>query len=240
MAKRFMDTQLYDKQWYRKLKPAQKCFYKYLLLKCDIAGLWDIDMEAASFYIGEEITLTMIDSLNAGQERVIQVENKLWICDFVEFQYGQLSEQCPPHKPVIALLKKYNLFERVIKGLVKGKERVSITLEDKDKDKDKDKDSLKGECEGEMEYHNFIPNFNRPNPDDVQAYAEQIGFAGFVLDDFMEYYDRVDWKQKDTPITKWQPLVKAWKKNQKSLSRAGPAGGIDVEAAKQEALKYAR
>lgn len=91
-----------------------------------------------------------------------------------------------------------------------------------------------------MEYHNFIPNFNRPNPDDVQAYAEQIGFAGFVLDDFMEYYDRVDWKQKDTPITKWQPLVKAWKKNQKSLSRAGPAGGIDVEAAKQEALKYAR
>jgi hypothetical protein len=60
------------------------------------------------------------------------VKGKLWLVGFIPFQYGTLSDECRPHKPVASLLEKYGLLERYQKGI--------DTLKDKDKDKAQDKD----------------------------------------------------------------------------------------------------
>ena len=55
MAKRFIDTGFLDQKWIRKLKPCRKSFLIYLMLKCDNAGVIELDMEDVEFWIGEKI-----------------------------------------------------------------------------------------------------------------------------------------------------------------------------------------
>ena len=60
MAKRFIDTKIWDKSWFRNLKSRQKLLWFYLMTKCEHAGILDADFVAASFFIGEEVSLQMI------------------------------------------------------------------------------------------------------------------------------------------------------------------------------------
>ena len=53
MAKRFIDTKMWDKAWFRKLSPKNKLIWLYLLTRCDHAGIWDADWDLAEFMIGE-------------------------------------------------------------------------------------------------------------------------------------------------------------------------------------------
>ena len=65
--------------------------------------------------------------------------SKLFIKNFVNFQYGELKENSKVHKSVISSLMRYNLFEGVSKGL----DNPYATPKDKDKDKDKEKEKEK-------------------------------------------------------------------------------------------------
>ena len=56
MAKRFTDTGKWKKKWIRQLDPKYKLFWFYLLDNCDHAGVFDADIESASFHIGLEYT----------------------------------------------------------------------------------------------------------------------------------------------------------------------------------------
>lgn len=141
MAKRFSDTKLTRQTWYRKLPPIQKCAWRFLTDECDCAGVWDIDQEAMEFYLGESIDLEKtIDAFNCdGKIRVVRITGrKLFITGFVEFQYGQLSVDCKPHKPVIARLTELSLFDES-KGYPKGYSKGFQTLQEKEKDKEKEK-----------------------------------------------------------------------------------------------------
>lgn len=149
MAKRFRDTKLSREAWFRRLKPAFKCVWDFLCDECDEAGIWSIDLDALEFFIGEPINLD--EFLSVVNKDKVRLEmfgaDKIWITGFVEFQYGQLSESCVPHKKIILLLKKYGLLDRV-PGRVGY--RVSDTLQEKkrqeeDKDKEEEKDLGKSE-----------------------------------------------------------------------------------------------
>lgn len=110
MAKRFVDTELWQKEWFQDLSIKHKLVVKYLFENCDCAGVWDFNFRMASFIIGEKISLEDITTINSLKEQFVILENnKLFIKDFIKFQYGKLSYNCKPHLPVIKLLKKYNI-----------------------------------------------------------------------------------------------------------------------------------
>lgn len=135
MAKRFTDNQKWDHAWFRKLTPTLKCAWFYMLDKCDSAGIWTVDEEAMAFNIGAPVKATDFDIfLKLGKIQFIS-SDKILILGFIEFQYGTLSEDCKPHKPVIERLRKLNLLEAYSKGFE--------TLEEKEKEKDKEKDKEK-------------------------------------------------------------------------------------------------
>jgi len=147
MAKRFTETTKWEDGWFRKLPPRAKLFWFFILDRCDIAGFWEIDWELASFYIGEKVDESILQDFDGRIEKVNS--NKLWVVKFIEFQYGTLNKKMNMHKKIIELLEKYNLLERVMEvlrkgkvrvkeGLVKGKVRVNEPLQEKDKEKDKD------------------------------------------------------------------------------------------------------
>jgi len=153
--KRFTDTEIWKRPWFRKLTPAEKCAFQYIKDNCDNAGVWIPDYEAAEFYIGESVDW---ESLLQQVNKNIQVldSGKWWVPDFCEFQWGELREGTDnkAQRSYITLLKRHRLWplegpkEAPTRGHTTGplgsqekeKEKEKDLEKDKDKDKDKEKE----------------------------------------------------------------------------------------------------
>ena len=107
MSKRFIDTGFMDQKWIRKLSPEKKIFVIYLMLKCDNAGIIDLDIDDAEFWIGKKIG--EVNFLPENYLIPINGGNKYFMPKFIEWQYSDLSSS----KHIVAqarqLLEKYNL-----------------------------------------------------------------------------------------------------------------------------------
>ena len=137
MAKRFIDTKIWDKAWFRRLTPKNKLVWIYLLTRCDHAGIWDADWEAAEFLIGEWVDFKKLPKEITEKMKYIEGEDQYYIPSFIDFQYGELKENSKPHLSVIKRLSE--------KNLLNGSITVHRTLKDKDKVK------LKGKGKEERE-----------------------------------------------------------------------------------------
>lgn len=138
MSKRFTDTQIWEKEWFMKLKPKHKCLWRYLTERCDQAGVWDPNWQLASIYIGEPVTEKDLQQFNEQLETL--ANGKVFIRDFINFQYGRLSENSPAHKPVFKAIEKNNLSDRVFN-------RVAPTLQEKEKEMEEEKEILSKKAE---------------------------------------------------------------------------------------------
>jgi len=153
---RLTDPAIWDKPWFRKLKPIEKCAFRFLLDKCDNAGVWTCDFEAAEFYIGGKIDWeSFVEKVN-GNIMVLE-SGKWWLKDFVVFQCRRViveeSARDNATKSYIGALKKHGLYEEYLNihsDLIRGSSAPDQGLrrgcpaplnKDKDKDKDKDKES---------------------------------------------------------------------------------------------------
>ncbi len=137
MAKRFCDTELWQKEWFQELSLKHKVLLKYIFENCDCAGVWNINFKLASFVIGETVSLEDIEYINSVKEQFEILDNKnIFVIDFINFQYGTLSENCKPHKSIIEKLKKYNLIQRVFKGYPKGMDTLEEKVQYKEKEED--------------------------------------------------------------------------------------------------------
>lgn len=110
MTKRFVDTELWQKEWFQTLSIKHKILLKYIFENCDCAGIWNMNFRLASFIIGEKVTLDDIKYINSTKKQFEIIDNNnIFVIDFIKFQYGVLSYSCKPHLPVIKLLKKHGI-----------------------------------------------------------------------------------------------------------------------------------
>ncbi len=140
MAKRFIDTKMWDKAWFRRLTPQTKLIWIYLLTRCDHAGIWDADWEAAEFFIGDKVNYRRLPKIITDKMQEIDGGSQYYIPSFIEFQYGELRENSKPHLSVLKRLKD--------KGL--------LTLKYKEKDKVKDKTKVKDKKIREKEFSDNV------------------------------------------------------------------------------------
>lgn len=134
MAKRFIDTGMFDDPWFMDLSPDLKCFWMYAITKCNHAGILVLNKTLARIQIGCGDIETVLNEIG---DRIIKIsDDKYFIPKFIDFQYGTLKENNRVHVSVLDTLKKYNIKD-LISPLQGGK--------DKDKDKDQDKDNKKNE-----------------------------------------------------------------------------------------------
>lgn len=136
MSKRLTDTEIWKKDWFLDLPDKQKLLVKFLYDNCNCAGIYEISMRTLKYSFSEEITLEDFKKLK--QVKFIS-EKKIFIEDFIPFQYGVTIENLNPkfsvHKGVLRQLDKNGLLT-VSKPFEKG---YNVTVKDKDKDKDIDK-----------------------------------------------------------------------------------------------------
>jgi hypothetical protein len=154
MSKRFVDTELYDKPWFNSLSCRLKCAVQYIFGKCDSAGIWEPNYVIAAAYVGEGgFVETEILEIDGGQQFEKLPSGKIFVVGFCDFQYGNLSDDCKPHRPVIQKLKKQGLYERVLKGFRKGID----TLQEKEKEKEKVKEQDFGKSENLLDKSAIVP-----------------------------------------------------------------------------------
>lgn len=134
--KRFTDIEIWDREWYMELKPVHKCLMKYIFDKCDAAGCWKPNWKLASLHIGESVNFADLAKLPKQQYEVLE-NGKIFIPDFIKFQYGKLSEKSPAHNCVFLAIENNNLSNRVFN-------RVSNTLMEMDKEKEEEKEIKEG------------------------------------------------------------------------------------------------
>lgn len=156
MAKRFTDTEKWKKPFIRSMKAPYKLLWLYILDECDHAGIWQVDFEVAQIKIGEKLNSETAKEFFAGKIYEFDGGEKWYIPDFIEFQYGELSEQNRAHNSVIRILEKYNLNE--IKPLISPLQGAMD--KDKDKDKDKEKDKYKDKDKEKQPEIELIYPFN--------------------------------------------------------------------------------
>ena len=155
MAKRFTDTNKWRKPFIRGLQGAYKLLWFYILDDCDHAGIWIVDMEVAEIRIGEPMDIEKAIQLFSDKIYIFDNGERWFISDFIEFQYGVLSETNRAHNSVINILMKYELIN-------KNKELISTLQGAKDKDKDKEEDKDK---EINIEFSEFWDLYDKKTGD---------------------------------------------------------------------------
>ena len=156
MAKRFIDTDIWNKAWFRKLTPKMKACFFYLFTRCDHAGIFECDLELASFMIGQKVTEDEISKAFGDKVEVLS-DDKWFIPDFIPFQYTKLNPNVKAHASVIKRLKQYSNSDlTVTKGLGKSLDTVLSTVLDTDIDTDKDKSKAKDKAKEKESYAPFV------------------------------------------------------------------------------------
>lgn len=233
MSKRFTDTDKWRNPWFRKLSPTYKSLWMYIVDACDNAGVWMVDIDLASFCIGEEIDVN--SALEAFDGRVISIgDGKRWqVIDYVAFQFGQeLNPKSKVHASVISLMKKH--------GIDPDSHRVSIPYpkgihSPKDKDKNKNKNSCLitypntpltpqgGEVrvsteiptptteEEKIEARLHVAKKYAPKVDDVVTYGLSRGIPQAEMIEFWDWHDQRGWTLSDgKPVVKWRVRFDSW------------------------------
>ena len=136
MAKRFTDNQKWSKPFIRSLQAPYKILWLYILDECDHAGVWQIDIDVAKIKTGCQ-DLTLEKAIEFFGDKIVLFDNneKMFIQDFIDFQYGTLNPENRAHNSVLSILSKYKLNK-------KNKGLTTPLQGDKDKDKVKDMDKV--------------------------------------------------------------------------------------------------
>lgn len=183
MAKRMTDTDKWKKRFIRELKPKHKLLWLYILDDCNHAGIWEIDLDVASIRVGEAVGYKDLDVFG---NKIIMFDNneKCFIPDFIEFQYGELNPNSNVHKSVISLLSRYNL-----EGYMKGTQTPPEPIIDK-----------------------TAKRFKKPTVEDVSLYCQSRN--NFVdAEKFFDFYSSNGWKVGKNAMKDWKAAVRTWEKN---------------------------
>ena len=183
MAKRMTDTDKWKKRFIRELKPKHKLLWLYILDDCNHAGIWEIDLDVASIRVGEAVGYKDLDVFGS---KIIMFDNneKCFIPDFIDFQYGELNPNSNVHKSVILLLSRYNL-----EGYMKGTQTPPEPIIDKP-----------------------AKRFKKPTVEDVSLYCQSRNNL-VDAEKFFDFYSSNGWKVGKNAMKDWKAAVRTWEKN---------------------------
>tara|TARA_R110002096_G_scaffold316074_1_gene510545 strand:+ start:1269 stop:1991 length:723 start_codon:yes stop_codon:yes gene_type:complete len=210
MAKRYFDTDIWKKRWFRSLSPKYKSSWWYLISQCDHAGFFEPDIDIMSIFVGEE--LDEKDLMETFSSRIEYLDNGKWfIPKFIQFQYkvshpDELNLSNRVHKSVYERIEKYSYLFRPIDEASKGHTRVmqgaSKEMEGaKDKDKDKDITNSSKKIKRKV--------FKIPNENEVVKYCKERSNS-VNAKKFIAFYESKGWMVGKNKMKDWEAAVRSW------------------------------
>jgi hypothetical protein len=139
--KRFTDTAINEEDWYLSGSPAHREFWRYILDKCDCAGILRPNFTVFNSTFRHSLSADdFLSWVNKDKERVRTLENgRWWITGFIGFQYGisVLSETSSVHKGIAKQLQNNQVVDFINEfgiSLTEALGKALVSLKDKDKD----------------------------------------------------------------------------------------------------------
>lgn len=200
--KRFTETNKWRDPWFRRLSPAAKLLWFYLIDNCDQVGLVDIDYQLLSSDLGMKITDKVLGELGGRIQAVSDV--KIFLTKFIPFQYGELSTACPPHRNIIKSVEMHGLINS---GLAYSypSARVTATLQER---KGMDKNGKEEEGEGGVGEGD---KSKAKSQDDLIQYVTSVGLTENDGRWLWEKWQENGWSNGGKKIKDWRGTVRSWK-----------------------------
>lgn len=110
MSKRFIDTDIFDDDWFMELPKDAKLLWLYFITKCNHAGMLKLNEKLCRVQTDiKDLQGTIIQLSN----RIVTVSEQLYfIPKFIEFQYpGFPNSKAKSQQSAIEILKKYGLLD---------------------------------------------------------------------------------------------------------------------------------
>ena len=197
MAKRHTDTGIFDQQWFQQLGPEYKCFWFYICAKCDHAGIWEVNIPLAKFFIGSNEIGDNNEILKLFGDRIVDLGNDKWyLTKYVAFHHGEvLHPNNNFHNSIIKSLDRYSLVE-------------------KDKDDNYVVKSEPGEKKKVVKQPQARRKLSRPSLDQVKEYCKERNNE-VDAQQFLNHYESNGWKVGKVSMVDWKAAVRTWEKNDK-------------------------
>lgn len=171
MSKRFTDVKKWEQAWFRKLHPEEKLTFLFLCDRVDQSGCWEVDIDTFKHYTQCKKPFAELVCNIKGICFLTEEQGDggiLFMQDFVNFQYGELSEKCPAHKPIFKSLAKNGLLSAYKENTEPFKKFINNTLCNtlpnrvEEKEKVKEKELLKEQINSIYDFWNaeISPNVN--------------------------------------------------------------------------------
>jgi len=109
MAKRYIETSIWQKAWFRKLDVETKALWLYLITKCDHAGIIDFDPDSFNFHLKiDQCHVLYLELFKSFEDRIVLYENntKIWVKTFINYQYGGIDTLNPNVRPQKAVIDR--------------------------------------------------------------------------------------------------------------------------------------
>jgi len=111
MSKRFIDTGIFDDEWFMELSKDCKLFWIYCITKCNHAGIIKINEKLCKLQTDIKDLHETIKQL--GNRLITLNEHLYFIPKFIEFQYPEFpNSKVRQQQSAVEILLKYNLLDK--------------------------------------------------------------------------------------------------------------------------------
>jgi len=204
MNKRFVDREIFIKEWFFELNKEEKLFYIYVLLNCDSIGVFEYNRPLIKSILGIDLNLTQfLKNING---RIIQLkERRLFVPKFVEFQYGKFNNTRQfqgIYKKLYELGETFHEAKDLINGLYKDIAVPIITIKEKKKKLDT----------GDLNKPKQV--FKKPTIKEISDYGKERNNE-VDAKKFFNFYESKGWMVGKNKMKDWQAAVRTWEQNKK-------------------------
>lgn len=200
MAKRFIDTGIFDDDWFMDLSKDSKILWIYFLTKCDHAGMLRLNEKLCRVQTDIKDLCGVIEQLG---NRIVTVSEQLYfIPKFLQYQYpGFPNSKAKAQLSAIEILTKYGIFKD-------GKLTVTELLPNSysiSKGNSKSNSNKKEESEEKTK-------FIAPSLEEVRAYFRENGYSEDIAERAFKGYAVTGWvDSKGKKILNWkQKMIQVW------------------------------
>jgi hypothetical protein len=206
MAKRFIDTNLFDDEWYMDLSKDAKIFWIYCITKCDHAGILELNEKLCKFQTGIKSLETVFKEL--GNRLITLRQPYIFIPKFLFFQY--------PNFPNSNVKAQQSAIKELINFEVLDKDTLTL------------KEGLgnyygygNGNGNGnEYEKEEKTKNYQNPTLQEVKQYFKDWGYSEKAAEKAFNYYEAANWHDsKGNKVKNWkQKMQSVWFKDENIIS----------------------